>query len=96
MTVVVVNHAALLIEICAPYHSETRGDVFLRSFLELSSCTIMGAGGSDAIFSLVHVMLWLWDKALGSIQSLRTHSEDCPKHRKDRFSNFKDRFECCR
>ena len=31
-------------EICAPFYSEAPREVFLRRFLEPSSCTIMGAG----------------------------------------------------
>jgi len=38
-------------EICAPFYSEAPREVFLRRFLEPSSCTIMGAGEIDT-------MLW--------------------------------------
>ena len=39
------QHAALLIEIYAPFHEEALRGVVLHNFLELSSYTIMGAGG---------------------------------------------------
>ena len=32
----------------------------------------------------VSVLLWVWGNDLGSIPSLRAHSEDFPKHRKSR------------
>ena len=73
------QHTAQLTEICASFHSETPRDVFLHCFLELSSCTIMGAGEIDAMLWCVYTAVAVGND-LGSTPSLRAHSEDFPKH----------------
>ena len=73
------EHATSHVDINAPCHSEAPRNVFLHCFLELSSCTIMGAGEIDAMLWCVCTAVVVGND-LGSTPSLRAHSEDFPKH----------------
>ena len=50
----------------------------------------MGAGEIDAMLWCVCTAVAVGND-LGSTPSLRAHSEDFPKHRKSRISNFRER-----